>query len=87
MSCNLKNEVCGVRCTGYDGAHIWKKIHSAVEEIDCEECQHEGRKKINFIHDVVNLGLGKKAHDSENFTEVFKQVQCIYDKCKADGRC
>lgn len=87
MECDLKNETCGVKCTGYDGSHIWKKIDRVVSEIECEECQVEGKKKINFIHDVVNLGLGKKAYDKDNFTQIFNQIQCIYKTCKKEGRC
>lgn len=85
--CNLKNETCGFRCTGYDGGKVWKDLHSAVEKIDCEECREHGKDLISGVHDLVNVGLGKKAYDAGNFAKFADEVACAYSKCKMDGRC
>ncbi len=87
MECDLKNENCGFSCTGYNGKHIWKKIHDAADSIECEACREHGKNLLYFAHDVVNLGLGKNAHDKKNFLTMVNQVNCIASKCAIDGRC
>lgn len=86
-SCKIKDETCGFRCTGYDGSAVWKKLHAAVLEIDCEECREHGKDLISGVHDLVNVGLGKNAHNAENFARFADEVACAYAKCKASGRC
>ena len=34
VQCDLKNENCGFSCTGYEGGHVWKKIHDAAKSIE-----------------------------------------------------
>jgi len=87
VQCDLKNENCGFQCTGYEGGHVWKKIHDAAKSIECDACREHGQSLMNFAHDVVNLGLGKKAHDKKNFLAMVNQVNCIASKCALDGRC
>lgn len=76
-TCTIDGEKCGGLCTGFDGSHIWKKIHSAADGIDCETCKIEGKKLLSFAHDIVNLRLGKKPHDIKNFKEFSKIVSCL----------
>lgn len=80
MSCDLKNEICGGLCTGYDGKKEWDKIHKAVEEIGCETCKEEGKGLMKFAHDVVNAKLGKPLFDKDNFKKHAAQIKCICDK-------
>ena len=87
VECHISKETCGFRCTGYDGGKVWSKLHAAVEEIECEECQHHGRGLISGVHDLVNVGLGKTAYDKKNFAKFADEVACAYSKCKMDGRC
>lgn len=87
VQCDMKNEVCGFKCTGYDGSEIWDKIHKAADSIECETCRDHGQKLMKFAHDTVNLGLGKHAFDKDNFNAMYKEIECVRDKCKKDGRC
>lgn len=86
-SCNLKNESCGFRCTGYDGSKQWKKIHAAADEIECEECRVHGKALMSGAHDTVNINLGKKPYNAKNFVQFAKEVQCALNRCKSDGYC
>ena len=80
MECNLKNERCGFRCTGYSGVKIWQELEKTVKKIDCETCRDHALELINFVHDVVNAGLGKPLFNEKNFIKIYKQIQCVYDK-------
>ena len=87
MSCDLKNEVCGAKCTGYDGAKVWEKIHNIPKEIDCETCAAHADELFTGVHDVVNIGLGKKAHNPMNLKKFMTEVNCVYNKCVETGQC
>lgn len=80
MECNLKNEICGFSCTGFDGSKIWGDIDKAVEKIDCETCHDHAKQLMSFVHDVVNAGLGKKLYDEKNFIKIYNQITCVYEK-------
>jgi len=85
--CDMKDDNCGLECTGYDGAQDWKEIRKIVEDIPCERCSDSGVKKIDFVHDIVNLGLGRKAFDKENFHKELARANCVSEKCLSEGRC
>jgi hypothetical protein len=85
--CTIAGENCGFQCSGYDGSHLWDKIHKAAQDVECDLCREHGVKLMKFAHDVVNLGLGKKAHDKKNFLEMVNQVNCVAATCSTDGRC
>jgi len=87
MSCTIKDESCGVKCTGYEGGEVWKKIDKDVDSIPCDECKSHGKILVSGIRDVVSLGLGRKAHDPKNFDKFVKEVNCINNTCKKEGRC
>lgn len=87
MECNLKNETCGFRCTGYDGAAIWNEIHAIPKKIDCEECSHHADLLLKGVHDHVNAGLGKHPFDSKNYKKFYQEVKCTYETCVKEGRC
>ena len=87
---SISSETCGYSCTGFSGevAHrVWKKLHDAVEEIDCTSCRDHARLTMRGVHDLVNLGIGEKAFDKKNFNRFADEVKCVHDRCKADGRC
>ncbi len=92
--CNMKNENCGVLCTGFEGKNDWKeleeleeKMTKVVKNLGCESCADDGTPKINFLHDHVGLGLGKEAFDRENYHKVYEEITCVRNKCLSDGRC
>ena len=80
MECNLKNEICGFSCTGFEGKAIWSDLEKIVKKIDCETCREHATELINFIHDVVNAGLGKPLFNEKNFNKIYKQIVCVHDK-------
>ena len=46
--CTIAQEQCGGKCTGYDGAKIWKKLHDLPKQIECETCAEEGKNLFDF---------------------------------------
>ena len=80
MECNLKNEICGFSCTGFDGTKIWDELTKSVKKIDCESCREHALNLISFLHDHVNGGLGKSLFNSKNYSNAVKEINCVYDK-------
>ena len=87
MSCTIKKEKCGTKCTGYNGGQVWRQIDKAVNGIECGECKSHGQSLVSGIRDTVSLGLGRKAHDPKNFKKFVDEVNCNYNTCKKEGRC
>jgi len=86
--CNLKNEVCGGRCTGFEGAQAWKNRRIAIDkDVDCKSCNEEAHLMETFSHDLVNVRLGKKTHDKKNFHKFVEIVNCAAATCKEKGTC
>lgn len=77
----MKNEKCGFKCTGADFSHVWNIIHDPkgpiLSKIDCESCNQHAQELFKFIHDMVNLGLGKKAFDIKNYNKILGQANCV----------
>ena len=84
MSCDIKNEICGASCTGYQGSEIWKKRRQLIKEIDCESCQEHANKNETGYHDHVNAMLGKPIHDEANLRRYYDEHLCV---CKKRGYC
>ena len=80
MECNLKNEVCGFSCTGFEGKKIWQELERTVKKIDCETCRDHAIELVSFWHDVVNAGLGKPLFNPKNFNKIYNQILCVHDK-------
>lgn len=80
MECDLKNEICGFSCTGFEGKKIWQELESTVKKIDCESCRNHAIELISFLHDLVNAGLGKKVYNEKNFNKIYSQINCVYNK-------
>jgi len=78
--CNMAREVCGFSCTGFDGKEVWKKLHNLHKDIECEECSDHAKRLFEFVHDLVNAGLGKKLHNEKNFNDIYNEIQCVYNK-------
>jgi len=87
MSCDLKNEVCEFKCTGYEGSKVWEKLHKIPNEIECEECKSHAKRGLMGYHDLVNAGLGKTLFDKKNFNRFANEVECVRKKCKLNGTC
>jgi len=85
--CTIKGANSGFDCTGYDGKHIWKKLHDLPKEIDCENCADHATLEFNGLHDHVNLGLGKSTFNKPKYEEWYNEVIAVHTKCKIDGRC
>lgn len=78
MSCNLKNEICGWKCTGFKGGPTFKAIRKVIKKkVDCEHCEEEGQKFVNFWQDLNHGGLGMPIHDKKNFLEWADRIQCV----------
>ena len=76
--CHMDNEVCGFSCTGADFSKVWAELHGPLlAKIDCESCHDHADELFKFIHDVVNLGLGKPVFDKKNFAKIYKQIKCV----------
>ena len=89
-SCSMKNEVCGFQCTGADFSDEWDHLHNTVVPRmikRCEVCGEHAGRLFKFDHDHVGLGLGKNAFDKKIYNEVYEEIVCVHNKCKADGRC
>jgi hypothetical protein len=85
--CNLKNEVCGGRCTGYQGQSVWKEIHEIHKKIDCQSCSEDAKEMFIGIHDHVNTRLGKKPHDIKTYKKFVDDINCSFKACIDSGRC
>jgi hypothetical protein len=64
----------GNEVTGYDGSHVWKKLHDTVETIECDYCKGKGIKLIKGLHDSVNVHLGKKMKYPNDFDFLLNHV-------------
>ena len=84
MDCDLKNEVCGFSCTGFEGREIWRDLEKTVNKIDCESCREHGINLISFLHDLVNGGLGKPLYNEKNFNQIYNEIQCVYSKIQGE---
>ncbi|MDA1136905.1 MAG: hypothetical protein O2916_11765 [Proteobacteria bacterium] len=84
IACDLKNEICGYSCTGYEGKAIWKELENTVKKIECESCREHAINQINFIHDMVNGGLGKPLYNESNFNKILNQANCIQSKISGE---
>jgi len=80
LSCEIKGELCGGKCTGYDGSKIWEKRMKINEGIECETCRDEAIKLEKFSHDIVNARIGKKIFDKPNFKKHVQIIKCLCDK-------
>ncbi len=87
MECQIKGERCGFLCTGFDGSKTWEIIHKAAQDIECDSCRDHGMKMVSGLHDFVNVGLGKPAHDPANFREFALEVECALKSCTNEGLC
>ena len=91
-SCSIESETCGFKCTAWDGVlengkSAWKEIDKVIESIPCDTCKEHAKPVMSGVHDLVNVGLGEKPFDEKNFKKFVNEVNCVYDKCKEDGRC
>jgi len=96
MSCQIKNEICGGKCTSYDGtiskdilikknSNAWDARRRIINEgIWCESCRDDANKLETFDHDVVNARIGKTIQDKQNFKKHFDMIKCI---CNKTGVC
>jgi hypothetical protein len=85
--CHMKNEGCGFRCTGYDGSEQWARMEKIVDSIECDECRDHGKAGLSGWHDTVNINLGKKPYNADNFRTFASEVSCALDRCTRNGTC
>jgi hypothetical protein len=75
LKCKVsKNYDFGNELTGYNGAHIWSKLHKTVDEIECNYCRTKGIKLMKGLHDSVNTHLGKKKKFPKDFDFLLNYV-------------
>ena len=86
QECTIADERCGFKCTGFDGTDVWEKLHKLPKEIECETCAVHADELFTGVHDVVNIGLGKKVHNPKNLTKFVNEVNCAYNTCKKEGK-
>ena len=100
LSCTLKNEVCGAKCTPYDGivtkdiiikkgSNMWEARKILHDDIWCESCRESAQKKEQFTHDMTNYSIGeqKQMKDPKNFKEVLDLGICVWNHCVKNGNC
>ena len=87
MDCKIGDTIAGFTCTGYDGKHIWAKVHKLPKEIECQNCADHADFEFIGLHDHVNLGLKKEAFDKKTYHAWVKEVNEVHAACKKDGRC
>ena len=87
MDCSIDGESCGFSCTGFEGSDIWEARRKVTEAIGCESCRDHALADESAYHDVVNVGLGKRPYDLKNLLRYRDQIDCVVDRCVADGRC
>ena len=80
IECDMKNELCGGRCTGYDGSDKWDQIHKISDSIECDSCREDGKALMVFSHDFVNARLGKPLFDEKNFKKHVDAIKCLCGK-------
>jgi len=66
------------------GPIIWSYLHGIVDAIPCPKCRSEGQKLMIFIHDIVNVKLGKEIYDKRNFREVLAELDELRKNLKYD---
>ena len=100
-SCSIDKEICGFRCTSYDGSigsditikkgsNAWDGLRKVVNDgVWCDSCRDDGLRKVNGLQDIVNLGIGEntKPFDAKNLKKFVDEVNCAYDTCKKRGNC
>ena len=57
----------GNEVTGYDGSHVWKKLHDTVNTIECDYCKGKAVRLMRGLHDSVNVHLNKKMKYKDDF--------------------
>ena len=62
-------------------------MHHIVDGIECDSCRDHAKKAFSGFHDHVNAGLGEPIYDKANYHRFVKEVQCVFESCKAAGRC
>jgi len=82
--CTVDSELCGFKCTGYNGSHIWEKLHQLVDSIECDMCREHAKNLMSGLHDHINSGLGEKIFDEKNYNKFVNEVNCVYDSRKND---
>ncbi len=86
-TCTIKDETCGIQCTGYEGAKVWENRMKETKKIECEVCRDHAVKNESGVHDHHNVGIGQKPFDKKNYERFVKEVNCVFDTCKKSGRC
>ena len=73
-ACNLKNEVCGFKCTGYEGGKIWEKLHKLPKEIECDKEDKELKFELTNIGKsnwfLIDQALTNEAKTSAGYKEL-----------------
>lgn len=60
------------------GPPYWKSFETIAHNIPCPPCRQHGEQLVSFMHDVVNLKLGKPIYNKENFSR-WKKYICEED--------
>lgn len=89
ITCTIGEECgCNFKHTGASYPEVWQDFHRLIDKkVDCEECNSHGHIVINGIRDHIKAGIGKKPFDMKGYSNFVKEVNCVWDKCKSDGRC
>lgn len=88
MQCEVGKENKHFVCTGSDESHVWNHLHNDVPKLfNCEHCAQHAKFEFRGLHDHVNLGLGKTAHNKKTYQKWVEEVNDVNKQCKLDGRC
>lgn len=68
------------------GAHYWNAFHSIAEKVPCPSCKAEAVPLMVFVHDLINLKLGKKLNDVQNFNNHISTISKIEQHLKSNPK-
>ena len=88
ISCEHTKKAPGFDCTGSDESHVWAHLHDKVPKMfNCGHCEDSYKQDMKGYHDVINVGLGKKAFNPDKLFEFQKRVNTAITFCKAEKLC
>ncbi len=89
VSCKVGDDCgCNFKNTGAGYNHVWNDFHKLINsKVECDECNRHGHEAVNGLRDHIKAGIGKKPFNLKGYENFVNEVNCVWDKCRKDGRC